>query len=75
MQRLGQCSHLLYQLLLTPRGAGSRWRPTLETDMSGYELIPPRRRTVWQKAGEACGMLVIYAILFLLLAKFIGWLL
>jgi len=43
--------------------------------MSGYELIPPRRRTVWQKAGEACGMLVIYAILFLLLAKFIGWLL
>jgi len=28
--------------------------------MSGYELIPPRRRTVWQKAGEACGMLVIY---------------
>ena len=39
------------------------------------QLIPPDSRTPWQKAGEALGMLTIYAITFLLLVRFIAWLL
>ena len=35
----------------------------------------PKPRTFWQKASEACGMLVVYAIFFLLLVKLVGWLL
>ena len=47
----------------------------IRADLEKYSLIPPDRRTPWQKAKEAFGMLIVYTIMVLLLVRLVGWLL